>query len=91
MKDKCKTTYYSISIEELIKRPIISNLYADEWMNKMTSVEMEEWDKEVREQIIEDGIVPIRFPDYNAAVLAKTIDRSIIYTLFKEAEDNKNN
>jgi len=73
---------YTISIQELIKRPLIRDNYGEEWMNKMTDEELKQFDKDVWD-ILEENGVPKVFPDWNAALLAKHIDRCILYELFK--------
>jgi hypothetical protein len=73
---------HKLSIKELIDRPIIRNDKPDEWMNKCTDEEIRQWEDEARENLINEG-VPQVFPDFNAAFLAKCIDRDIIYGLFK--------
>ena len=73
---------YRIKIEELVKRPIIRNDKAEEFLNKMTDKEIHQWEKEVEQILLEEGVVQ-KFPDWNAEFLAKTIDRSILYNLFK--------
>ena len=47
----------------------------------MTDEEIDQWDKEVAE-ILKEEKVPEIFPDWNAAYLAKLIDRQILYDLF---------
>jgi 16S rRNA C967 or C1407 C5-methylase (RsmB/RsmF family) len=79
---------YTLTIQELIQRPIIRNDNAYEFLNKMTNEEIEQWDKEV-EQMLKDENVPDMFPDWNAAYLAKVIDRQILYDLFIEANNTK--
>ena len=73
---------YTLKIEELIKRPIIRNDRPEEFLNKMTDEEIEQWEKEVEQNLMQEG-VDKKFPDWNAAFLAKTIDRGILYSLFK--------
>ncbi len=73
---------YTIGIEELIKRPIIRNDRPEEFLNKMTDEEIKQWEKEVELILLEEGTVQ-KFPDWNAAFLAKSIDRGILYDLFK--------
>jgi hypothetical protein len=73
---------YSITIQELIKRPIIRNDKAEEFLNKMTDEEIHQWEKEVEKILLGEGVVQ-RFPDWNVEFLAKTIDRGILYELFK--------
>jgi hypothetical protein len=74
---------YTISIQELIKRPIIRNDKPEEFLNKMTDQEINQYEKEI-EQILSEEKVNKIFPDWNAAFLAKTIDRGILYKLFKQ-------
>jgi len=73
---------HTISIKELIDRPIIRSDRPDEWMNKCTNEEIHQWEDEVYQILREEG-VPEVFPDFNSAFLAKCIDRDIIYRLFK--------
>jgi len=73
---------YTITIQELMSRPIIRNDYDEEWMNKMTEEELNQFDKESYEICLKEGIEN-KYPDINAACLAKHIDRSILYKLFK--------
>ncbi len=73
---------YSISIQELIKRPLIRNNHADEWMNKMTDEELNQFYDELDANLKNDG-VPHRFPEFTAAMFAGIVDRGILYTLFK--------
>lgn len=73
---------YTIGIEELVKRPIIRNDRPEEFLNKMTDDEIRQWEIEVEQNLLEEGVVQ-KFPDWNAAFLAKSIDRSILYNLFK--------
>jgi hypothetical protein len=74
---------YTITIQELLERPIIRNDYNEEWMNKMTDNELNQFDKETYQMCIENG-TPEKFPDINAAHLSKHIDRNILYELLKE-------
>ncbi len=73
---------YTITIQELIKRPVIRTDFNEEWMNKMTDEELSQFDKECYDMCINDGISE-KYPDINAACLAKHIDRRILYDLFK--------
>lgn len=73
---------YTIEIEELIKRPIIRSDKPEEFLNKMTDNEIRQQEVEVEQNLLEDGVIQ-KFPDWNASFLAKTIDRSILYNLFK--------
>jgi hypothetical protein len=36
---------YSITIQDLLERPIIRNDFEEEWMNKMTGEELSQFDK----------------------------------------------
>jgi hypothetical protein len=73
---------YTITIKELINRPIIRNDFDEEWMNKMTDDELSQFDKESYDLCIEEGVLE-KYPDINAACLSKHIDRDILYNLFK--------
>ena len=81
---------HTIKITELVKRPIIRNDSAEEFLNKMTDDEIKQWDIETSFMLLEKG-VPKKFPDWNAAFLAKVIDTSIIYSILKENITNENN
>jgi hypothetical protein len=74
---------YTINIDELIKRPIIRDDQRHESLNKMSDEEIKQFEYEVEQSLIEEGVVQ-KFPDWNAAFLAKMIDREILYTIFKE-------
>jgi hypothetical protein len=76
---------YSITIQELLERPIIRNDYNEEWMNKMTDEELTEFNKETRQLCIENGTLD-KFPDINAACLSKLVDRNTLYELLKEGK-----
>jgi hypothetical protein len=76
---------YSITIQELLERPIIRNDYNEEWMNKMTDEELTEFNKETRQLCIENGTLD-KFPDINAACLSKFVDRNTLYELLKEGK-----
>ena len=76
---------YSITIDELLTRPIIRNDFNEEWMNKMTDEELSQFDKESY-QFCLDGSTPEKFPDINAAHLSKHIDRTILYKILKESK-----
>jgi len=71
------------SIQELIKRPLIYKHHALEVFNKMTPEELEGWNEEVSNKLIEEG-VPQTFPDWSSALLAKDIDYDILYRAIKE-------
>ena len=73
---------YSLTIEELINRPIIRSDQGYEYMNKMTDVEIQIFDREIEQILIEDDIQKV-YPDWNASVLSKYIDFEILYNLFK--------
>jgi hypothetical protein len=79
------TMKYTIGIKELIKRPIIRNDHSEEYMNKMTDEEILQWEAEIDQSLLAEG-VDKKFPDWNAAFLAKIIDRSILYNLMKLGE-----
>jgi hypothetical protein len=74
---------YTITIQELLERPIIRNEFDEEWMNKMTDDELNQFDKETYQMCIDEG-TPSIYPDMNAAHLSKHIDRNILYKLLKQ-------
>jgi len=65
-------------LKNFVKRPIIRNDTAEEFLNKMTDDEI----KEIEEELIKKG-VPKKFPEWNSAYLAKIIDIGILYTIIK--------
>lgn len=73
---------YTISIPELIERPIIRDDFNEEWMNKMTDEELDQFDKESCQFCLDEG-TPNVYPDINAARLSKHIDRFILYNIIK--------
>lgn len=83
------STGYTIKLDELLKRPIIRSDYVDEWMNKMTDDELHQFDLESRQICLEEGVLD-QYPDINAAMLSKHIDRCIMYSLFKSSKWNLN-
>jgi hypothetical protein len=85
MESKLKKEY-TISVRELIDRPIIREDFNEEWMNKMTDDEINQWDKETYAMLKDEGIT--EYPDVNGAHLSKHIDRSILYELIKQAKNS---
>jgi len=73
---------YTISIIELIKRPIIRKDKPEEFLNKMTDDEFKQFDEEITINLKKEKTIE-NFPEWNAAYLAKLIDRSILYDIFK--------
>ena len=73
---------YTITIDELINREIIRDDYTEEWLNKMTDEEIDEWFEETYEICMNEG-VEIKFPDINSSVANKLINRTILYKLSK--------
>jgi len=82
---------YSISIDDLLNRDDIRSDFSgnESWMNKLTDAEIEQFYLEAREMCINESVKE-KFPDINAALLAKVIDRGILYKLFKMNEDERN-
>jgi hypothetical protein len=78
---------YTLSVRELIDRPIIREDFNEEWMNKMTDDEINQWDVETYAMLKDEGIT--EYPDVNGAHLSKHIDRGILYELFKIAKDEQ--
>jgi len=72
---------YTIGIEELINRPIIRSDKSEEFLNKMTDDEITQWEVEVEQALLEEGIEK-KHLDWNVAFMAKIIDRGILYNLF---------
>jgi hypothetical protein len=73
----------SITMQELLERPVIRNDYDEEWMNKMTNEELNQFDRESYQACLEEG-TPEKYPDINAACLSKHIDMCILYKLLKQ-------
>ena len=74
---------YTITLPELLERPIIRTDFEEEWMNKMTDDELSQFDEESYKLCLMEG-TPEKYPDINAACLSKHIDRTILYKLMKE-------
>ena len=74
---------YTITIEELIERPIIRNDFKEEWMNKITDDELSQFNNESYQLCLEEGTVA-KYPNINAIYLCKQIDRGILYDLFSK-------
>ncbi|MFW6246726.1 MAG: nucleoside 2-deoxyribosyltransferase [bacterium] len=72
---------HKISIRELIERPIIRDDSWLEYLNKMTDIEISEFEKEI-ETILENEGVEKKFPDWNQSYLSKIVDRDILYNTF---------
>lgn len=75
---------YTITIDELLKRPIIRNDFGCEeweWMNKMTDEELSKMDEEIYAGLDSEGIHG--FSDRNSAHLAALVDFGILYKLLK--------
>ena len=77
---------YSITIQDLLERPIIRDDFEDEWMNKMTDEELSQFERESYQLCLQEG-TPEKYPDINAACLSKHIDRSILYKIIKESKN----
>ena len=84
-KFKRKKKYPHISV--LVDRPVIKgrNKYP-EFFNKMTGRELLNFEKDIEKQLDKEN-VPRKFPDWNAAYLAKIIDYEILYNLYKEIDN----
>ena len=68
---------YSLTLEELMWRPIIRSDYNDEWLNKMTDDEIRQFNKEVEEIISKLPLEEQYFADTSLIV-----DRNILYKIF---------
>ena len=85
-KNKITMTGYTVTIKELLLRPIIREDQVHEYLNKMTDVEIKQRDVEIF-ATLDENKVPRKFPDWNAAWLSAIIDTDILYRLFRQAED----
>lgn len=75
-------------LRELPKKPILRNDQGLEFLNKMTDEEIIEYDKSV-EVLLDKRGVPHKFPDRNSERLSQNIDDEILYTILKQALDEK--
>lgn len=77
---------YSVTLMDLLYRPIIRNNFDSEWKNKMTDDEIKqiEFDLDVKESIKSHD--PLDIAEYLSTVLSKTIDRDVMYNLLKESK-----
>ena len=73
---------YKPTITELFKRPVFRNDFPHEYLNKMTNREIKDFFNTMKYNLKEEG-VPHLFPDWQVAILAKLIDRDILYNLLK--------
>ena len=74
---------HTVTIKDLLKRPIIRKDKAFEWMNKMTDDELVIWYKELEEMRDKDNI------DNPFYEFSKEIDTDILYNIFKMKVDEK--
>jgi len=79
---------HTLKISEIVNRKIIRNDKSEEFLNKMTDEEIEIYFKEIEHSLNEEE-VEHKFPDWNVAVLAKIIDRSILYNFFIDNDVEK--
>lgn len=79
--------HYALSVHELVDRPVIREDFNEEWMNKMTDYEINQWNEEIYTILNEEGITG--YPDLNSAHLSKYIDRGILYGILKIAKDEQ--
>jgi hypothetical protein len=73
---------YTITIKDLLERPIIRNDSDFEFMNKMTDDEIAVWKSEAETLLAEDMIFKNN-PDFEIEFFHKMIDRDILYNIFK--------
>jgi hypothetical protein len=74
---------YSISIEELINRPLLHYQYDEEWLNKMTEQEILQYESEVRDILVKESIFN-KDISIEEARLAKYSSRTTLYKLIKQ-------
>jgi hypothetical protein len=80
-------TQYTLTIPELLMRPIIRNDQVHEYLNKMTDDELIQRDQEIYAILEEDGVKKV-FPDWNSAYMSKQIDSHILYEIFQKGDTN---
>jgi membrane-bound ClpP family serine protease len=73
---------YTISIQELIERPMIRSDYNEEWLNKMTDYEITQFQNESYQMCLIEGINK-QSSDIIHSCTTKFINRDILYKLFK--------
>ena len=73
---------YTLTIKDLLERPIIRNDSDFEFMNKMTDDEIAVWKSEAETMLAEDLIFKNN-PDFEIEFFHKMIDRDILYNIFK--------
>jgi len=73
---------YTLTIKDLLERPIIRNDSDFEFMNKMTDDEIAIWKSEAETMLAEDLIFKNN-PDFEIEFFHKMIDRDILYNIFK--------
>lgn len=76
-------------IKELIERPVIRNDFNEEWMNKMTDEEIDQFEKESYQMCLEKGGPDADSEEIITKWVANYIDRGILYELFKEQKNNE--
>jgi hypothetical protein len=47
---------YTLTIDELIKRPILTDKYPHEFLNKMSDEEVRIWEMEIKQILIENNV-----------------------------------
>lgn len=87
---------YTNKIKELVERPIIRDDFDEEWMNKMTDEELDQFEKESFEMCLEKGSTEQYSDETHSEEIitkwvANYIDRGILYELFKERKNNEKN
>lgn len=87
---------YTNKIKQLVERPIIRDDFDEEWMNKMTDEELDQFEKESFQMCLEKGSTELYSDEtYSEEIITKWvanyIDRGILYELFKERKNNEKN
>lgn len=75
-------------LKSLVNKPIIRDDYSEEFLNKMSDKEIEDWEHDIKISMVKDRI-PEKFPDWNSAYLCRVIDTSVLYEIIKESENVK--
>jgi hypothetical protein len=78
---------YTLTIKDLLERPVIRNDSDFEFMNKMTDDEIAAWKSEA-ETILAEDLIFKNNPDFEMEFFHKMIDRDILYNIIKEEIDS---
>ena len=77
------------TLKELLTRPVIREDACFKWMTKISQEELDEWESRAWEDIMADP--DIEKLDRGSAMMARVIDREILYELLEIDEQHKQN